>query len=445
MNASTHSQNLEQIMIIHIVQPGDTISLIADKYKTSINQVIHDNGLTETTNLVHGQALVITYPKDIYTVKQGDTLASIAQENGICIVQLIRNNPFLNERNYIFPGETLVIKYDNQKGRLSTNGYVNSFINLDILKKSLPYLTFLTVFGNRIADNGNIIEVDGDHEIEIIKTAKEYHVVPIMMLSTLNIRGIGSIDQSYDLVYNEQNVDYFIKKVISILDKKGYKGINLTFQFLNEASRPYYEKTAIAITKSLNRNGYLAFVTISENFVYEGNYITFEQIEYKLIGEVINGVTLLNFNWGVTYGPPKPVESVGTLIDFINYVNTKIPYQKAEIGITTIGYDWELPYVPGVTVTKSLSIASAINLADNVGAIIQFDEVSHTPYFRYYENKNGILRQHIVWFIDARTVEALLDMISSNGNRGAAVWNIMNYFPQLWTILNSQYEIETLI
>lgn len=430
-------------MIIHIVQPGDTISTIASKYKISVVRLLQDNGLSESSNLVHGQALVIAYPKQTYMVQEGDTIIKIAEKNGISLIQLLRNNPYLNERKFIYPGETLVISYDNTMGRLTTNGYANSFINMSVLKKTLPFLTYLTVFGYRIIEDGGIVDLD--HDEEIIKTAKEYNVIPIMMLSTLNLQGIGSVDISYNLVYNEKNINKFIDNILRMLKTKGYMGINLTFQFINEDSRPFYENMAKILTNRLHRDGYIVFVTLSENFVYEGNYITFERIDYTKIGNTLDGFTLLNFNWGYTYGPPAPVESQENLTEFVDYANKKIPPKKTEVGMTTIAYDWELPYVAGVSKTKSLSISSVLSLASNVGAVIQFDEVSQTPYFRYTENKNGILRKHIVWFVDARTIEAIANLIIINGNRGGAVWNIMSYFPQLWVILNSQYQIETLL
>lgn len=430
-------------MIIHIVQPGDTISTIAQKYNISAVRILQDNGLEEATNLVHGQALVIAQPIRTYTVQEGDTISKIAENNGITLLQLLRNNPYLSDRKYIYPGENLVISYGNLKGKVTTNGYVNPFVNMDILKKTLPFLTYLTVFGYRILDNGEIANISDD-EI-ILKAARDYRVVPIMMLSTLNLQGIGSVDAAYGLIYSENNIKKIIDNILQLLKTKGYKGINLTNQFITEDSRPYYENIAKLLTRSLHEEGYTVFITLSENFVYEGNYITFEQIDYTQLGKTVDGFTLLNFNWGYTYGPPAPVESYDNISEFVDYVNTKITPRKSEVGITTIGYDWELPYVSGVTKTKSLSIQSAITLANHVGAVIQFDEVSQTPYFRYTENKNGILRKHIVWFVDARTVDAFMSLINRNNNRGAAIWNIMNYFPQLWTVINTQYQIETLL
>jgi ABC-2 type transport system ATP-binding protein len=42
---------------------------------------------------------------------------------------------------------------------------------------------------------------------------------------------------------------------------------------------------------------------------------------------------------------------------------------------------------------------------------------------------------------DARSIKAKLALISEYKLRGASWWNIMNYFPQNWLVVNSLYEI----
>ena len=43
-------------------------------------------------------------------------------------MELLRNNPYLADREYIYPGELMVIKYQDSKvGRITTNGYAYPF------------------------------------------------------------------------------------------------------------------------------------------------------------------------------------------------------------------------------------------------------------------------------------------------------------------------------
>lgn len=65
-------------MDIHVVKSGDTLYSIALQHGVPMSQLILDNQLPEPDRLVVGQAIVIQYPEQTYTVQAGDTLFSIA-------------------------------------------------------------------------------------------------------------------------------------------------------------------------------------------------------------------------------------------------------------------------------------------------------------------------------------------------------------------------------
>lgn len=48
--------------------------------------------------------------------------------------------------------------------------------------RTLPYLTFLTIFTYGFTDEGVLIEPD---DTELIKIARDYGVAPVMLISTL--------------------------------------------------------------------------------------------------------------------------------------------------------------------------------------------------------------------------------------------------------------------
>ena len=59
------------------------------------------------------------------------------------------------------------------------------------------------------------------------------------------------------------------------------------------------------------------------------------------------------------------------------------------------------------------------------------------PYFEY--SLNGA--EHVVWFEDARSINAKLRTISQYNLTGAGYWNLMRYFRQNWLIANSLFNI----
>jgi spore germination protein len=170
--------------------------------------------------------------------------------------------------------------------------------------------------------------------------------------------------------------------------------------------------------------------------------LSFHKIDYSAISQAVTNVTFLQFIWGTNYGPPAPVNSIYQLETFINYLITHVSPNNILVGNSIISYDWQLPYISGSSFANSLSLNSSIRLAGEVNAVIQFDEVSQSPFFTYIQEE---VINHIVWSVDARSIDALMDLVTQSNLNGAGFWNLMTYNAQVWLVINSQFEIQKLI
>ncbi|ROR25244.1 spore germination protein [Mobilisporobacter senegalensis] len=424
-------------MTIHVVQPGETIYTIAEQYNVSVTRLVEDNGLINPDNLVIGQTIVITYPEQVYIVREGDSLQSIANSYGVPIMQLLRNNPFLSGRDVIYEGELLVISYDTQN-RVSINAFAYPFINRDILRKTLPYLTYLTIFNYRSLEDGEIV---GNDETEVIQIARAYGVAPIMSLSTLTYQGTSDIGALNSILYNEDILTRHIENILTILRTKEYYGLNFSVVNLNQENQQAYDNFITRLSYRLKEEGYLLFITISPKIVISTNEVTFEKLDYTTFGQVADGILLLSYGWGYAVGPPSASTPAYLTRAILDYAITMIPRYKIETGISTIGYQWQRPYIIGVSRANSLNTDAAIELALQAGVPILFDEYSQAPYYEYTNYVSGEPVHYMVWFKDARSIDALMSFIPEYGIQGAAIWNIMSYFTQMWLVINSQYEI----
>ena len=429
-------------MDIHVVLAGETIYSIAERYRISVAKLIQNNGLVPPFILVVGQTLVIVYPEQIHIVQEGDTLFDIAVMYGITVRELLRNNPFLSDREYIFPGETLVISYNREKGKITTNGYAYPFIDREMLRKTLPFLTYLSIFNYRTTAEADIIGID---DTEIIQIAKEYGVAPIMLLSTLTDQGLGNFEVTYNIINDQELVNRHIDNILYILSTKGYYGLNITVEYINMSNYLVYNNYIAQLTSRLNNEGFPVWVTITPTRVFDGEQVTFERVDYSGIGQVANGILILSYAWGYTFGPPVAPTSLVLARGFLDYIVLQVPREKIDVGLPIIGYDWQLPYEEGVTRAVSMNPESAVALAFQVGAIIQYDEIAGAPYFEYVVSLGEVERQHIVWFKDARSIEAIVNFVPEYGLRGVSIWNIMVFLEQMWLVINSQYEIETVL
>ncbi len=423
-------------MEIYLVQQGDTIASIAQKYSISPERLAIDNGIEKPYTLAVGQTLVVTMPSFVYTVKEGDTLEGIAEEFQITVLQLLGNNPKLANRQYIYPGETLVILYDNNLGNLLVVGYSYPYINDVTLRMTLPYLTSLVIFNYRVTHDGNLIGSDND--IAVIETAKAYGTSCDLLVTTFSATGEVDLTLEYDLLLNTEMQNNLIEALLNILKEKGYSGVNLSFQFIDESNQQLYLSYLVNVANALHPAGYSVYLTINPNLRTNGTIVTFEPINYSEFANTSDGLLFLSYNWGSIQRPPTQY-SVVTTNTFLDYIVAQVPLEKIRVALATVAYDWQLPYIEGQTKANALNFSSALELAIQMNATIQYDELSLSAYFSYIDIQGN---HHIVWFKDARSIDSSIKILQSYGIEGIGVWNIMYYFNQMWLVINTQYQIE---
>lgn len=426
-------------MILHVVAQGDTIESIAANYGVSATSLILDNELDYQDSLVVGQVIVIVYPQLTYRVQEGDTLFDIAEINNVSTMSLIANNPWLWDREYIYPGDVLVISF-NKIRTITTHGYAFPYMSMDTLRKTLPYLTYLSIFNYTSTEEGEIKTYYDD--TEIIQMTKSYGVRPLMLLTTLSLRGEANVVAEYEIILNEDIQNIYIDNVINILETKGYEGVNVSFQYINTSNIPHYEVFYTKMVNRLNQEGYQAFATINPNISVSNSDVKFIRIDYSIVNQLAQNTIFINYSTAMNTTPPSPVSSIKSTEAYVNYLKEFIPTDRIVIGNTTVGYDWELPFYAGVSSVNSISVDNAIDLARNEGVAIQFDEESQTPYFSYTIANRGREIEHIVWFVDARSINAMLNLVVEHNLLGTSIWNIMNYDSQFWLLINSQFDIE---
>ena len=427
-------------MEIYVVQPGDTIESIAAKYQVSPYRLIQMNELTNPDSLVVGQTIVILIPEVVYTVQEGDTLYGIADAHGISIVELYQNNPQLVTETQLYPGEELVIKYQTDRLRsISVLGYAYPYIDRQILRKTLPYLTYLSVFSYGFTADGGLISIDDQ---EVINLALDYGTAPLMVLAPLDEAGQFSNQRASELLNNPEAQEVLIQNVLGALYEKGYQGVDLDFEYIFATDREKYVNFINELRRRLNAEGYIVNTALAPKVSADQPGLLYEGHDYGGIGAASNYVLLMTYEWGYTYGPPMAVSPIQNVRRVLEYGITEIESYKIFMGVNNYGYDWPLPFVQGVTAANVIGNVAAVDLAREQGASIEFDEESQAPFF-YYTNEDDV--EHVVWFEDARSMDARLRLISEYDLNGAGYWNVMKFFPQNWLVLIALYEIRKVV
>lgn len=429
---------LEDIMDIYVIKPGDTLVSIANMFGVSIDKLIRENELTDPSQLVPGQMLVIVYPTRTHTVLEGESLGSIAALYNITISEILRNNQFIADMQYIYPGQELNISF-NRTARVETFGYTNSFIDRNRLAKTLPYLTYLPIFNYIIDENGEV-NADGQ-DTDIIEMAILYGVIPLLHLSTISVQGELDIATSYKILIDDDFQDIIIENVLNIIRNKGYYGVVISAQTTNEYNQYLFSNYARKFSDRLDQEGYKTLITIDPGIYSDEISLLYKVIDYGTMSEAVDSIMLLEFMWGIGGTPPGPLISVRDQDLFLNYVLSQTDPENIIVGFPTFGYSWEIPYISGYSSSDFLTRYNVINLARSVGVNIQFDETSQNTYFYYGDLNDDNMYPYLVWSVNAKTVDSLVKLVLEKGIDKIGIWNIMFFYAQLWLVVTSQYEI----
>jgi len=80
-------------IVEYIIQNGDTVSSIAEKFGISINTILWENNLTARSSLKLGQKLTILPISGVtYRIKRGDTAGTLAKKYGVNVEDILKYN-----------------------------------------------------------------------------------------------------------------------------------------------------------------------------------------------------------------------------------------------------------------------------------------------------------------------------------------------------------------
>lgn len=426
-------------MIIHVVRPGESLFSISRTYGVSADKIAKDNELKDPRQLVIGQSLVILEGERKHTVAPGESIYSIARTYGIPPRVILAANPQITDPSKLKVGQIIIIPDRTRKyGTIEVNGYAFPQIEMETLKKTLPNLTYLSVFSYQVLKDGSLKGID---DVPLIQAAREAKVAPLMVITNIEEGKGFSSDIAKEILTNNVAQENLLNNVIETLRAKNYYGLDIDFEYIYPENREDYNNFLRKTVNRLRPLGYTVTTALAPKIAADQPGILYQGHDYPVHGALVDHVIIMTYEWGYTFGPPMAVAPLNEVVKVLNYAVTAIPREKIFMGIPNYGYDWTLPYVKG-TAAKALSNTEAVDLAFREGAIIQYDWKAQSPFFTYYDNAR---KQHVVWFEDARSIRAKLETANRYKLGGVSYWTIGKYFPQNWLVLNSLYDVKKLI
>lgn len=376
---------------------------------------------------------------EIYVVRPGDTVDSIAESYGIPVSSVIYNNQLV----YPYPlavGQALLLSSGETSAPTDpawVNGYAYPSIQQNVLDETLPYLSSLSVFSYGFTEDGDLVMPTPDDSF-MINAALRTGVRPVLTLTPLGPDGNFNNFLITSVVNNEAAKENLLSNLLATVQEKDFQGVDIDFEYIRPEDRLPFADFVADVRNLLSPYGYHVSVALAPKTSDTQAGLLYEGKDYRLLGEAADSVLLMTYEWGYTYGPPMAVAPVNKVRQVVEYAVTRIDPSKIDLGIPNYGYDWTLPFVQGSSRATTVSNQEAVRIAIEADAPIQFDEVAMSPFFQY--EKDG--QMHEVWFEDVRSYREKFSLLPAYGLRGMGYWQIMRFFRPNWLLLNDTFQIQ---
>jgi len=375
----------------------------------------------------------------IYVVKQGDSLYGIAKQFGTNAATLASING-IPDSDVLVLGQALVLPSTPSPDRpiVESNLYVEWYTEIpseNVIKQvetNAAQLTYMMPFAYEVKRDGTLTTMSWGKLPEVAKANK---VETVIVLANIE-NGAFSDTLAHTIFTNQEVKQKVFEQAVAEAKKRGTTHIHTDFEYIDSADRENYVnflKELKAYAKGFTISASLAPKTSAEqNGKWYGGH------DYKAIGEVVDFVVIMTYEWGYSGGPPMAVSPIGPVRKVLEYAVTEIEPSKVMMGQNLYGYDWTLPYKPGNPFAKAVSPQQAIQLAKDRNAAIEYDPVAQAPFFHYW--KDG--KEHEVWFEDARSIQAKFNLLKELKLQGISYWHSGFDFPQNWYLLNEMFRVK---
>lgn len=327
-------------MVIHVVQPGDSLYRIAREHQVPLPLLIAQNELRGPYRLTPGQTVVVPQPTQTHTVRQGETLTGIAAQYNTTVLALLQNNPQLGGSDRIRAGQLLVISYGPKLGTFAVNGYAYPSIDQQVLRKTLPYLTYLSVFSYGFDSLGRLLPQNAE---AITRIARQYGVRPLLVLTTLGEDGQFSSTRAQQLLRDATARSALIENLAQTLAAQGFAGVDIDFEYIPAEDAAAYADFVRAVRARLEPMGYTVMVALAPKTSAGQPGLLYEAHDYAALGAAADDVLLMTYEWGYALSEPMAVAPIDKVEQVVRFAVSQIPPDKIFLGMPNYGYDWLLP------------------------------------------------------------------------------------------------------
>jgi len=441
----------------YIVQPGDSLFKISQKFKVSVTDLINWNNLNSTT-IYPGQSLkLFSNSAEFYWVTVKGTTVNLRTGPGTNYPVIAKVNQGTSLQVVNKSGDWLQVLHNNSTkawiaGWLTTTpsrggsrpepassgkvilgyypeNYPGDKLALTSLKNYYQSLTDVAAFAYTLDGSG---QISGRHYEEGMNFAKQKGIRTYALVhNCIN----GKFDQKSvkQLLNSSTARQKAINNILNILQTYGYTGVHLDLENVAPEDRGVLTQFVKEVKEKLSPAGYKVAMAVPAKTSDSPNAAWIGAFDYAALGKLVDEMAIMTYDEHYLGGEPGPVASYPWVEKVIKYATSQVPSSKILLGIATYGYEWG---PNGGTRALTHSKITSLLAENNLQAV--WNSYYQVPHFSYKKDGNT----YQVWYENSHSARIKFNLVDQYNLKGIAIWRLGYEDPEIWQRINLQLKAQ---
>ncbi len=271
---------------------------------------------------------------------------------------------------------------------------------------------------------GQVVLADDEHttvEPDAVDNMQERGIRVVPTVTNLR-NGEWNSEIVRAMLHRPEAMRTHVRELVDLVVERGYDGIDVDYESLRANDRELFTTFLEDLGSQLHAAGKSLATAVHPKTSDEGYDQRNRAQDYRAIGAAVDQVRVMTYDYSWDTSPPGPLAPTAWVEDVIAWTVTQVPPDKVILGIDLMGYDWGDG--PGVTVDHGQARETAREHDATINR-----EPDGSPWFRY-DDAQGI--EHEVWFEDAVSAAAKLELVAEYDLDGAFFWRLGGEDRAVW-------------
>ena len=330
----------------------------------------------------------------------------------------IAQSPTNIQKRFIIKGSIPYWDQDNAFSSFMQN--VNSF-------------DYVNLFWYYLSSDGTIVKYSfAKEDKSIIDFAHDNNVNVFAFVTKLPEYDGSSWDSERveDVTTHEDIKNAHIGNIVNKLNQLDFDGVIIDYEEVDPFLKDDFSSFIKSLSEVLHRSNKLLAVALhpKNNVSDRGNG---EFQDWEALAKYADQLNIMAYGEHWDESSAGPIASFGWVEKIIKYTKQlDINPRKFILGIPLYGYDWNKDH--GET-AQGLTYKDIQNLLVEFDKKEEWDSQSSSPYFLYTRNEDN----HKVWFENARSVMAKIELAKKAGFAGVTFWRLGGEDQKIWKAIDS--------